>query len=595
LIGDRVERRLAAVLAADVAGYSRLMGGDEEGTLAKLKALRKALIDPKVTEHRGRIVKTTGDGMLVEFASAVDAARCAVEVQRDMAGQNIDIPQNNRIEFRIGIHVGDIIFDDNDIFGDGVNIAARLEGIAEPGGVCISDDAHRQIRGKVDFSYNDMGLQTLKNIAEPMHVWRMRLGSDASSAFPLYSSIVPVQVLALPDRPSIAVLPFQNMSGDAEQEYFADGIAEDIITALSRFKSLFVIARNSSFTYKGKAVDIKQVGRELGVRYVLEGSVRKAAGKVRITGQLIDAATGTHLWADRFDGSLEDIFELQDQVTTSVIGAVAPKLEEAEIERAHRKPTEMLDAYDYYLRGLAKVSQYTRTTNGEALRFFNEAIGLDPEYASAHAMATRCVTLKKQNGWLTNPKQEVFEGLRLARRALELGRDDPLVLAVGGFALAFLGRDLDSGAIFVARSLSLNANNALAWLLSGAVQVLLGEPELGIAHVARAQRLSPLDPTKPQFMACTALCHFCAGRFADASLWAENALREQDNLLTPLLVLAASAAHMGRLEDAQRFVPRVLHVSPSYRVSRIKDGVPFRRPQDLALLSEGLRLAGIAE
>ena len=595
MIDTRVERRLAAVLAADVAGYSRLVGVDEEGTVARLKALRKTLVDPKISEHRGRIVKTTGDGMLIEFASVVDAARCAVEVQRDMAGRNGDVPQDNRIEFRIGIHVGDIIIDDNDIFGDGVNIAARLEGIAEPGGVCISDDAHRQIRGKVDFSYNDMGLQTLKNIAEPMQVWRMRLGGGTSPRFQSYSSATPAQVLSLPDRPSIAVLPFQNLSGDPEQEYFADGMVEDIITALSRFKSLFVIARNSSFTYKGKAVDIKQVGRELGVRYVLEGSVRKAAGRVRITGQLIDATTGAHLWADRFDGSLEDVFELQDRITASVVGAVAPRLEEAEIERAHRKPTEMLDAYDYYLRGLAKVSQYTRTTNGEALRFFNNAIGLDPEYASAHAMATRCVTLKKQNGWLTNPQQEISEGLLLARRALDLGRDDPLVLAVGGFALAFLGRDLDSGAIFIARSLSLNANNALAWLLSGAVQVLLGEPELGIAHVSRAQRLSPLDPTKPQFMACTALCHFCAGQFADASLVAENALREQPNLLTPLLVLAASAAHMGRLDDAQRLVPQILQVSRSYRVSRIKEGVPFRRPQDLALLSEGLRLAGIPE
>ena len=327
VIGDRLERRLAAVLAADVAGYSRLMGADEEGTLARLKSLRRTLIDPKIAEHRGRIVKNTGDGALVEFASAVDAARCAVEIQRDMSDQNADLPPDRKIEFRIGIHIGDIISDDNDIFGDGVNIAVRLEGIAPTGGVCISDDAHKQVRGKVDFACEDMGLQTLKNIAEPVHVWRMRFGSDETSTLSTNTSAGPAEVLVLPDRPSIAVLPFQNMSGDAEQEYFADGIVEDIITALSRFKSLFVIARNSSFTYKGKAVDIKQVGRELGVRYVLEGSVRKAAGRVRITGQLIDAGTGAHLWAERFDGSLEDIFGLQDQVTASVVGAVAPKLE----------------------------------------------------------------------------------------------------------------------------------------------------------------------------------------------------------------------------------------------------------------------------
>jgi adenylate cyclase len=292
LTDNRVERRLAAILAADVAGYSRLMGADEEGALARLKAVRKSLVDPAVTAHRGRIVKTTGDGLLVEFASAVDAARCAIEVQRSMAEQNAAVPQVKRIEFRIGIHVGDIIIDDGDIFGDGVNISARLEGIAEPGGVCISDDAQRQIRGKVDFAFEDMGPQNLKNITEPMRSWRLRISASASVAASINSPVQTIQAQALPDKPSIAVLPFQNMSGDPGQEYFADGIVEEIITALSRFKALFVIARNSSFTYKGRAVDVKQVGRELGVRYVLEGSVRKAANRVRITGQLVDTATG---------------------------------------------------------------------------------------------------------------------------------------------------------------------------------------------------------------------------------------------------------------------------------------------------------------
>ena len=329
------------------------MGADEEGTLARLKACRKALVDPKISEYRGRIVKTTGDGMLVEFGSAVDAVRCAVEVQRGVASSNVDIPEAKRIEFRIGIHVGDIIIDDNDIFGDGVNIAARLEGIADPGGICISDDAHRQIRGKTEIAYDDMGHQSLKNITEPMRAWRARPATNAAP-----SEVVdrPAPVLALPDKPSIAVLPFTNMSGDPEQEYFADGIVEDIITALSRMTWLFVIARNSTFTYKGKAVDIKQVGRELGVRYVLEGSVRKAGNRVRITGQLIDAATGTHLWADRFDGALEDVFDLQDEVTTNVIGAIAPKLEQAEIERARHKPTEKLAAYDLYIHALPHIN-----------------------------------------------------------------------------------------------------------------------------------------------------------------------------------------------------------------------------------------------
>ena len=354
---EHVERRLAAILAADVAGSCRLIGIDEEGTLAQLKALRKTLFDPKIAEHHGRIVKNTGDGALVEFASVVDAVRCADEIQRGMAEQNTDVPQDKRIEFRIGIHVGDIIIADDDIFGDGVNIAVRLEGIAEPGGICISDDAHRQIRGKVEITFDDMGPQSLKNIAEPMRAWRVRIG-PALASNATKPPTETAQPLALPDKPSIAVLPFTNMSGDPEQDYFADGMVEDIITALSHFKALFVIARNSSFTYKGRAVDVKQVGRELGVRYVLEGSVRKAANRVRITGQLVDTATGAHLWADRFDGGLGDIFDLQDQVTESVVGAIAPAVEKAEIERAKRKPTESLDAYALYLRGLARFYQF---------------------------------------------------------------------------------------------------------------------------------------------------------------------------------------------------------------------------------------------
>jgi adenylate cyclase len=318
LTDERVERRLAAVLAADVAGYDRLMAADEEGTLARLKTIRKALVETTIAAHRGRIVKTTGDGMLVEFASAVDAAGGAVEVQRSLAAQNDAVSPDTRIEFRIGLHVGDIIIDENDIFGDCVNIAVRLRGIAEPGGVCISDDAYRQIRGKVDFACDDLGPQTLKNIAEPMRAWRFTPGGHPSA--PAQPASMAGQAPALPDKPSIAVLPFQNMSGDPAQDYFADGLVEDFITALSRFKSLFVIARNSSFTYKGRAVDIRQVGRELGVRYVLEGSVRKAGSQLRITGQLIDSARGFHLWAEKFDGALEDVFELQDKVASSVAG-----------------------------------------------------------------------------------------------------------------------------------------------------------------------------------------------------------------------------------------------------------------------------------
>jgi TolB-like protein len=359
------------------------------------------------------------------------------------------VPPAPRIEFRIGIHVGDIIVDDSDIFGDGVNIAARLEGIAEPGGVCISDDAQRQIRGKVDTAFEDIGPQSLKNIAEPMRTWRLRMNASGSVAAPIEAPVESTQALVLPDKPSIAVLPFENMSGDPEQEYFADGMVEEIITALSRFRSLFVIARNSSFTYKGRAVDVKQVGRELGVRYVLEGSVRRAANRVRIVGQLIDASTGAHLWADRFDGGLEDIFDLQDRVTARVVGAIGPKLEQAEIERAKRKPTESLDAYDYFLRGMANVYQWTKEGNSEALRLFYRAIELDPNFASAYGVAAWCYVVRKTRGWRTNRAEESAEAARLARRAVELGKDDALAPVRGGYALAYVVGALDEGAAFI--------------------------------------------------------------------------------------------------------------------------------------------------
>src|SRR5262249_1925644 len=353
---EHVKRRLAAILAADVAGYGRLMGGDDECTLVRLKTDRENLIDPKIKKHRGRVIKIIGDGMLVEFASVVDAVRCAVEIQTEMVERNRAQPEDKRIEFRVGINVGDVIVDGSDIYGDGVNVAGRLEGLAEPGGICVSGRVQEDVQGKVDVTFEDIGDRQLKNIARPVRVYRVRLNVTAAKA-----------ALALPDKPSIAVMPFNNMSGDPEQDYFADGMVEEITTALSRIHWLFVIARNSSFTYKGRAVDVKQVGRELGVRYVLVGSVRKAANRVRITPQLIEAETGVHLWANRFDGTLDDIFELQDQVASGVIGAIEPKLRQFEIERASRKPTESLDAYDLYLRALALRDKHTDESVPEAI------------------------------------------------------------------------------------------------------------------------------------------------------------------------------------------------------------------------------------
>ena len=410
-------RKLAAILAADVVGFSRLTGADEDRTLARLRALRSDLIDPTIAVHKGRVVKRTGDGAIVEFRSVVDAVRCAIEIQNSMIERNAGLPPERRIEFRIGIHLGDVVEEsDGDLMGDGVNIAARLEGVAQPGAICLSEDAYRQVKSRLDLAISDLGETKLKNIVEPMRVYSLQFGGGiAAKATALAGAATPAApALSLPDKPSIAVLPFQNMSGDPEQEYFADGMVEDIITALSRFRQLFVIARNSSFVYKGRAVDVKQVSRDLGVRYVLEGSVRKAANRIRITAQLIDASTGTHLWAERFDGGLEDIFDLQDQVTARVVGEIAPKLEQAEIERAKRKPTESLDAYNYFLRGMASVNQWTRAANDEALRLFYKAIELDPEFASAYGMAAWCYIWRKLNGWVVDRAQETSEGARLA-------------------------------------------------------------------------------------------------------------------------------------------------------------------------------------
>ena len=582
----RAQRRLSAILAGDIAGYSRLMGANEEGTLATLRAHRGEFIDPTIAQHRGRIVKTTGDGILLEFPSAVDAVRCALEVQRGMAKRNSAAQRDQRIDFRIGVNVGDIIIEGDDIFGDGVNIAARLEGIAEPGGIAISDDTYRQVRDKLDVTFDDAGEQALKNIARPVRVYRVRLEAAARTPSP---------ALSLPDKPSIAVLPFQNMSGDPEQEYFADGVVEDIITALSRIRWLFVIARNSSFIYKGRAVDVKQVGRELGVRYVLEGSVRKATNRVRVTGQLIDVSTGAHLWGDRFEGALEDIFDLQDQVAASVIGAIAPQLEHAEIERAKRKPTDSLDAYDYFLRGMANYYGRTREAINEALPLFYKAIELDKNFASAYGMAAWCYAWRKINGWMTDRTQEIAETARLARRAAELGPDDAVALSRGAHALGYVVGDLDTAAIFADRALALNPNLAGAWYASGWVRVFLGESDVAIKHFAQAMRLSPLDPHSIGMQAGTAFAHLLAGRFDEASLWAGKAMWENTNYLTTLIIAAASDALAGRPAQAQKTMARLRELYPTLRVSNVKEWAAFRRTEDLAKLEEGLRKAGLAE
>jgi adenylate cyclase len=593
LSSEPVERRLTAILAADVAGYSRLIGVDEEGTLAQLKAFRKTLVDPTIAKHRGRIVKTAGDGMLVEFASAVDAVRCAVEVQRGMADENTEIPHTKRIEFRIGIHLGDIIIDDSDIFGDGVNIAARLESIAAPGGISISRAVHDQVRDRINMYFDDKGEIALKNIARPVQVFAISGAKDSKTTVSPESK----PALVLPDKPSIAVLPFANLSSDPEQDYFADGMVEDIITALSHFMALFVTARNSSFTYKGRAIDVKTVGRELGVRYVLEGSVRKAANRVRITGQLVDAATGAHLWAERFDGGLGDIFDLQDQVTESVVGAIAPALEKAEIERAKRKPTESLDAYALYLRGLPKYYQFAdRAANDEALRLFNSAIELDPDFASAYARAASCYVIAKINGWFSGTPNEIAKVTRLAQRAVELGKDDALALATSGYALAYVVRDLGVAAALIDRALFLNSNLAEAWFSGGWAKIWLGEPERAIERFARAIRLSPLDPRLTSMRNGTAFAHFLLGRYDEAASWAAMALQDNPDFQPGLRIAASSNAMAGRPEQAHKAMARLRQLYPALRVSTLKDVQgPYRRAEDLLLMEEGLRQAGLPE
>jgi TolB-like protein/class 3 adenylate cyclase len=595
LTGERVERRLAAVLAADIAGYSRLMGRDEERTLANLKSFRKTLVDPAIAAHRGRVVKTTGDGMLVEFASAVDAARCAVDVQRGVAGRNAEVPQEIRIEFRIGIHLGDIIIDDDDIFGDGVNIAARLEGIAEPGGVCISDDTHRQIRGKVDIAFDDMGLQMLKNIAEPMRAWRLQIDKNSPSTLPKRAAAETAQPPALPDKPSIAVLPFQNMSGDPEQEYFADGMAEEIITALSRFKSLFVIARNSSFTYKGKAVDIKQVGRELGVRYVLEGSVRKAGARLRITGQLIDAATGAHLWADKFEGDLLEVFALQDNVAESVVGAIAPRLIQADVERAKRKSPESWDSYDFYLRGIALFIQRTSDTTDQALELFRKAIGLDPEFALAHIRAAACLFMRPEHGGRLRTDEERSDALQLTTRALALAGDDEMVLGWASLIFAFLNDEIERGSDLADRALVINPNFSNGWNARGWISACLGDGVRALDAFEHALRLNPADDwTVLVAMQGKISALWVLDRYSDALELANRLLARRPNDLRGWFMKYMVEANPTGAADAAKHI-RALY--PHLRSSHLRQlfSSPLRSSQHRAMVEEAIARLGLPE
>ena len=585
-MAESQSRRLAAILAADIAGYSALMGADEARTVRDLKGHQAAVL-PMISQFDGRIIDTAGDGILAEFPSVVNAVRCAVAIQSKMAERNSGIEPERRMHFRLGINIGDVVYDEVRIYGDGINVAARLESIAEPGGICISSKVYEEVNGRIDLAYQDIGPQQFKNITRPVRAYRVHLDCFAPTAA--------AHALTLPDKPSIAVLPFQNMSGDPEQEYFADGMVEEIITALSRIPWLFVIARNSSFTYKGRSVDVKQVGRELGVRYVLEGSVRKAASRVRITGQLIDATTNAHLWAERFDGNLEDVFDLQDQVATSVAGAIAPKLEQAEIERAKHKPTESLDAYDYFLRGMASYHEWNRQGTEDALRLFYRAVELDPSFASAFGMAAYCHVWRRANGWMIDPARELTEASRLATRAVELGRDNSVALCWGGFAIARAGGDLDRGAAFIDQALVLNPNLATAWGFSGRVRVYRGEHDLAIEHLQRSMRLSPRDPEIYGFQGSTAYAHLFAGRYEEASSWADKAMSNNANFLPVTAVATASHALAGHIWKAKVAMEWLRRINPTLRVCTLHDHFTFRRVEDMTRLADGLRSAGLPD
>jgi adenylate cyclase len=571
-------RRLAAILAADVAGYSRLIGADEGGTLKRLGSIRAEVIDPKIAEHHGRIVKTMGDGLLVEFASVVDALHCASEVQAAMAARNAPIADDDRIEFRIGINVGDVVVQDGDIFGDGVNVAARLEGLAEPGGICVSARVQEDAAGKLHLAFEDIGEQALKNIARPVRAYRVI--ASARPVTPMVSLGPP-----LPDKPSIAVLPFANISGDPEQEYFADGMVEEIITALSRIRWLFVIARNSSFTYKSQAIDVKQVGRELGVRYVLEGSVRKGGNRVRITAQLIEADTGTHLWADRFDGALEDVFDLQDKVAVSVAGVIEPALRAAETRRSAARPMADLGAYDLYLRALAVFYPVTRERVFKALGLFERAIVIDRHYGPALVWAAVCHMTFVRDGWAEDVETSRRKAVELARQALEVGENDPRILADAAQVLATFGEDIGAMIGLVDRALALNPGYARGWFISGLLRVFAGQHDVAIEHAETSLRLSPRE-TMGSPVSLMGLAYLFKRRFEEATAKLLLAIQDHPGFPVTYRHLAVCYAHMGRLDEARAALAKLRAITPVV----VPSNVPFLRPEDLELYLSGLHL-----
>jgi adenylate cyclase len=584
-----VERRLAAILAADVAGYSRLMGEDEEGTHERLTAHLRDLVEPKIAEHHGRIVKSTGDGFLADFSSVVDAVRGAVDMQRGMAERNASVAATERIEFRIGINLGDVIIEEHDIFGDGVNVAARLEALAEPCGICVSRVVRDQVRDKLDFAFEDMGEQHVKNIVRPVRVYRV--GSAATPEQPT----VPATALPLPDKPSIAVMPFANMSGDPEQEFVADGIAEDIITALSRYPSLFVIARNSSFTYRNQAIDVKQVGRELGVRYVLEGSLRKSGNRIRITAQLVEAETGKHVWAERYDRDLADIFALQDEITEAVTIALVPAIAHAEQHRALRKPPGSLDAWAAYQRGLWHLSKAGAEDNVLAEKFFQRAIDLDPMFVGGYTGLSAALSPSRVMSQTRDPAEAQSAQEAAARRAVALDGGD--AEARSRLAIALNSRGDHQGAQAEAeRALAISPNLADAHGALGVVLTFSGRPKEGLAALKTCIRLDPRAPSLVLRLGQVAVALYYCHEYAAAVEAARQAIRSYPDRQGYYLLLAEALGQLGRTAEAKEALEKAIAIAPerfdSFARGYVRKRHPGLRPEDHAHMLEGLRKAG---
>lgn len=583
---QKVERRLVAIFAADVAGYSRLMERDEVRTLRTLTTHREVM-DKLIAEHGGRIANTAGDSLLAEFPSAVNAVQCAVAVQEALAQAGHDIPDEHRVQFRIGVHIGDVMVRGSDLLGDGVNIAARLESIAEPGGVCLSEAAYGAVRRLMPLTFSDLGPQKVKNIEEPVRAFALKAISPSAA------SKERAQSLPLPDKPSIAVLPFRSMSGEPEQDYLADAIVEEIIAALSRFRSLFVIAHSSTFTYKGKAVDVRQVSQELGVRYVLEGSVRRSGNRLRIIAQLIDATMGSHIWTERYDEDVTNLFDLQDLVTEAIVGALEPTITLSEIERAKRKRPDSLDAYDCVMRALPAVWSQDPQTKAEGLRLAEQAMVLDPTYALPKALAAWCYAQRVTYMTTSDPATNRTKALQLAREAASLDSNDPLVLTVLSAAYNLVGQ-FELGLTAVEKALTLDPNSAWAWLRSGWSNTYMRRHDTGIEHFQRAMRLSPLDPMRFSALIGIGAAYFAKGQCDEAAQWIEKGLRERPDATWGYRLLTAAYAEADRLEEAKQAVARFLDAYPDMTVSKAVDAAPPSSPLR-GRIAEGLRKAGMPE